>query len=49
MMLNDSRAYIQTEPRLMLFPGMVILLAVLGFNLLGKACAAQRVITIPGR
>ncbi|MFC6648948.1 nickel transporter permease [Paenibacillus rhizoplanae] len=36
IMLNDSRAYIQTEPRLMLFPGMAILLAVLGFNLLGE-------------
>lgn len=36
VMLNDSRAYIQTEPRLMLFPGMMIMLAVLGFNLLGE-------------
>lgn len=36
MMLNDSRPFIQTEPRLMLFPGLVILLAVLGFNLLGE-------------
>lgn len=36
MMLNDSRAYIQTEPQLMLVPGAAILLAVLGFNLLGE-------------
>lgn len=36
VMLSDSRPYIQTEPRLMLFPGLVILLAVLGFNLLGE-------------
>jgi peptide/nickel transport system permease protein len=36
VMLNDSRVYIQTEPRLMLFPGVVIMLAVLGFNLLGE-------------
>ncbi|WP_342481658.1 nickel transporter permease [Paenibacillus sp. FSL L8-0340] len=36
IMLNDSRAYIQTQPRLMLFPGLAIMLAVLGFNLLGE-------------
>ncbi|WP_152393376.1 nickel transporter permease [Paenibacillus guangzhouensis] len=36
VMLNDSRPYMQTEPRLMLFPGLMILLAVLGFNLLGE-------------
>ncbi|MFC3745594.1 nickel transporter permease [Paenibacillus sp. GCM10012306] len=36
VMLNDSRTYIQTAPRLMLFPGLVILLVVLGFNLLGE-------------
>ncbi|OBZ19031.1 nickel ABC transporter permease subunit NikC [Bacillus sp. FJAT-27264] len=36
VMLNDSRAYIQTAPRLMLFPGLVILLVVVGFNLLGE-------------
>lgn len=36
VMLNDSRPYIQTEPRLMLYPGLVIMLVVLGFNLLGE-------------
>ncbi|MFF2016587.1 nickel transporter permease [Paenibacillus sp. NPDC058177] len=36
VMLNDSRTYIQTAPRLMLFPGLVILLVVVGFNLLGE-------------
>ncbi|WP_018750771.1 nickel transporter permease [Paenibacillus sanguinis] len=36
VMLNDSRPYIQTAPRLMLFPGLTIMLAVLGFNLLGE-------------
>ncbi|MBT2288488.1 ABC transporter permease subunit [Paenibacillus albidus] len=36
IMLNDSRPYIQTEPRLLLFPGLAIMLAVLGFNLLGE-------------
>ncbi|MDH7578788.1 MAG: ABC transporter permease subunit [Bacillota bacterium] len=34
-MLSDSRAYFQVEPNLMLFPGLAIMLAVLGFNLLG--------------
>lgn len=36
IMLNDSRPYIQTAPRLLLFPGLTIMLAVLGFNLLGE-------------
>jgi ABC-type dipeptide/oligopeptide/nickel transport system permease subunit len=34
-MLNDSRSYLQTAPRLLLFPGAAIFLLVLGFNLLG--------------
>ncbi len=34
-MLSDSRPYFQVEPNLMLFPGLAIMLAVLGFNLLG--------------
>ena len=33
--LNDSRSYLQTAPRLLLFPGTAIFLWVLGFNLLG--------------
>ncbi|ASA21509.1 nickel transporter permease [Paenibacillus donghaensis] len=37
IMLNDSRPYIQTEPRLLLFPGLTIMLVVLGFNLLGES------------
>lgn len=36
IMLNDSRPYIQTAPRLLLFPGLTIMLVVLGFNLLGE-------------
>ncbi len=36
VMLNDSRPYIQTEPRLLLYPGLAIMLSVLGFNLLGE-------------
>ena len=34
-MLNDSRSYLQTAPRLLFFPGAAIFLLVLGFNLLG--------------
>ena len=34
-MLNDSRPYLQTAPRLLLWPGLAIFLLVLGFNLLG--------------
>lgn len=34
-MLNDGRTYFFTAPRLMLYPGLVISIAVLGFNLLG--------------
>ena len=34
-MLNDSRPYLQTAPRLLLCPGIAIFLLVLGFNLLG--------------
>ena len=34
-MLNDGRAFLRTAPQLMLYPGLAISLAVLGFNLLG--------------
>lgn len=34
-MLNDGRTFFFTAPQLMLYPGLVISLAVLGFNLLG--------------
>jgi peptide/nickel transport system permease protein len=36
VMLNDSRPYMQTIPRLMLIPGLAIMIVVLGFNLLGE-------------
>ncbi|WP_408955860.1 nickel transporter permease [Natroniella sp. ANB-PHB2] len=35
VMLNTARSYFQSAPWLMFFPGMAILLVVLGFNLLG--------------
>ena len=34
-MLNDSRTFFFTAPQLMLYPGLAISIAVLGFNLLG--------------
>lgn len=34
-MMNDGRAYMQIAPRLMLFPGIAIMLVTLAFNLLG--------------
>ena len=36
-MLNDGRAFLQTAPQLMIYPGLAISLAVLGFNLLGDS------------
>ncbi len=34
-MINQGRLFLQTEPSLMIYPGIAISLAVLGFNLLG--------------
>lgn len=34
-MLNEGRPFMQSAPHLMLFPGLMIMLTVLGFNLLG--------------
>lgn len=34
-MLNDGRVFLLTRPHLMVFPGLLITLAVVGFNLLG--------------
>lgn len=36
-MLNEGRPYLQIAPQIMLFPGLAIMLTVLGFNLLGDA------------
>ena len=35
IMLSDSRSYIQTYPRLMFYPGILIMIIVLAFNYLG--------------
>jgi peptide/nickel transport system permease protein len=34
-MLNEGRTYLETAPWMSIFPGIAIMLAVLGFNLLG--------------
>lgn len=34
-MLNEGRPFLQTEPQLMIYPGVAIALVVLGFNLMG--------------
>ncbi len=36
VMLNDSRPYIQSDPNLMLYPGLAIFLVVGSFNLVGE-------------
>ena len=36
-MLNDGRAFVRSSPMLMVYPGVMILLAVTAFNLLGDA------------
>ena len=37
-MLNEGRAYMESAPWLMVFPGLAIFLTVVIFNLLGTAC-----------
>ncbi len=34
-MLNESRSFMEISPWMAIFPGIAIMLAVLGFNLLG--------------
>ena len=34
-MLNQGRPFFQSEPQLMIYPGIMISITVLGFNLLG--------------
>lgn len=36
-MIHDGKAYIRSNPELMLYPGMLIMLVVVSFNLLGEA------------
>ena len=36
-MLSDARQYIRDYPHMVLFPGLVIMVAVLSFNLFGDA------------
>jgi peptide/nickel transport system permease protein len=39
-MLNEGRTYLETAPWMSIFPGIAIMLAVLGFNLLGDGLSA---------
>jgi peptide/nickel transport system permease protein len=36
VMLSDSREFIQTQPQLMIYPGVAIVITVTAFNLLGE-------------
>ncbi|MCA1574368.1 MAG: hypothetical protein LC770_07495 [Acidobacteria bacterium] len=35
LMLNDGRPFLRSAPQLMIYPGLAISLALIGFNLLG--------------
>ncbi len=37
MMLNEGRAYLQTDPWMMFFPGLAVFIVVAVFNLLGDS------------
>lgn len=37
MMINDSKSFFRNNPSLMLYPGMMILIVVIAFNLFGEA------------
>lgn len=41
-MLNEGRALFTTAPHLMLFPGLAILISVMGFNLIGEGAIHRR-------
>lgn len=36
IMLSDSKEFIQTQPQLMIYPGIAIIITVMAFNLLGE-------------
>jgi peptide/nickel transport system permease protein len=36
VMLSDGREFMQTQPQLILFPGLLIIITVLAFNLFGE-------------
>ncbi len=37
VMLNDAKRYIQTQPQLLLYPGLAVAYAVMSFNILGES------------
>ncbi|PXV85722.1 peptide/nickel transport system permease protein [Lachnotalea glycerini] len=36
IMISDSKDYIQSQPQLMIYPGIAIIITVIGFNMLGE-------------
>lgn len=36
VMISDSKDFIQTQPQLMIYPGLAIVMTVMGFNMLGE-------------
>lgn len=40
-MIHEGKAYIRTNPELMLYPGLSIMLVIITFNLLGEALAER--------
>lgn len=37
VMLNDAKAYLQTQPQLLLYPGIAVIITVVSFNILGES------------
>jgi nickel transport system permease protein len=40
-MIHEGKAFIRSHPELMLYPGLIILLVVISFNLLGEALSER--------
>lgn len=40
-MIHEGKSYIRTNPELMLYPGLMIMLVVVTFNLLGEALSER--------
>jgi nickel transport system permease protein len=40
-MIHEGKSYIRTNPELMLYPGLMIMLVIVTFNLLGEALSER--------
>lgn len=40
-MLNEGKSFIRNHPELMLYPGLMIIMVVASFNLLGEALSER--------